>query len=74
MKAARDLASDASNATQDYILQLLAYAYGDTGQEEASNETISEATDLLTFSGDGIDVSQKEFIPFEIYEIRGKTT
>ena len=72
MEAARDLAMNASNATRGHILQLLAYAYGDTRQEEAFNRTISEATDLLAFSGDGIDRSQKEFIPFEIYEIQGK--
>ena len=26
----------------------------------------------MAFTGEGIDTSQKEFIPFEIYEIRGK--
>ena len=72
MENARDLASNASNATRGHILQLLAYAYGDTGQETAFENTISEATDLLAFSGEGRDISQKEFIPFEIYEIRGK--
>ena len=72
MRTAKVLASNASNTTRGHILQLLAYAYGDTKQEKAFNETISEATDLLTFAGAGIDISQKEFIPFEIYEIRGK--
>ncbi len=72
MEAARDLASGTSNATRGHILQMLAYTYGDTRQEEAFNRTISEATDLLAFSGDGIDISQREFIPFEIYEIQGK--
>ncbi len=72
MENARDLASNASNATRGHILQLLAYAYGDTGQETAFENTISEATDLLAFSGEGRDISQKEFIPFEVYEIRGK--
>jgi hypothetical protein len=48
------------------------HTYGDTGQETAFERTIAEATDLLAFSGEGIDAAQKEFIPFEIYEIRGK--
>jgi transcriptional regulator with XRE-family HTH domain len=72
MENARDLASHASNTTKGHILQLLAYTYGDTGQEAAFERTISEATDLLAFSGEGIDTVQKEFIPFEVYEIRGK--
>jgi transcriptional regulator with XRE-family HTH domain len=72
MENARDLASNASNTTRGHILQLLAYTYGDTGQEAAFERTISEATDLLAFTGEGIDTTQKEFIPFEIYEIRGK--
>ncbi len=72
MEHARDVASHASNATRGHILQLLAYTYGDTGQEAAFERTISEATDLLAFSGEGIDTVQKEYIPFEIYEIRGK--
>ncbi len=72
MEHARDLASHASNTTRGHILQLLAYTYGDIGQEAAFERTISEATDLLAFSGEGIDTVQKEFIPFEIYEIRGK--
>jgi transcriptional regulator with XRE-family HTH domain len=72
MERARDLAASASNATRGHILQLLAYTYGDNGQEAAFERTIAEATDLLAFSGGGIDTSQKEFIPFQIYEIRGK--
>jgi transcriptional regulator with XRE-family HTH domain len=72
MEHARDVASHASNATRGHILQLLAYTYGDTGQEAAFERTISEATDLLAFSGEGIDTVQREYIPFEIYEIRGK--
>jgi transcriptional regulator with XRE-family HTH domain len=72
MENARDLASNASNTTRGHILQLLAYTYGDTGQEAEFERTISEATDLLAFSGEGIDTTKKEFIPFEIYEIRGK--
>ncbi len=72
MEHARDSASHASKTTRGHILQLLAYTYGDTGQEAAFERTIAEATDLLAFSGEGIDAAQKEFIPFEIYEIRGK--
>lgn len=72
MENARELASRGSKATQGHIRQLLAYTYGDSGQEAAFERTISEATDLLAFSGEGIDTVQKEFIPFEVYEIRGK--
>jgi hypothetical protein len=72
MENARELASRASKATQGHIRQLLAYTYGDSGQEADFERTISEATDLLAFSGEGIDTVQKEFIPFEVYEIRGK--
>lgn len=72
MENARDKAANASNATRGHILQVLAYAYGDTGQEAAFERTISEATDLLACSGEGRDTTQKEFIPFEVYEIRGK--
>jgi hypothetical protein len=72
MENARDVVSHASNTTRGHILQLLAYTYGDTGQEAAFERTISEATDLLAFSGEGRDTAQKEFIPFEIYEILGK--
>lgn len=72
MQQAKELASHASNTTQGHILQLLAYTYGDTGQEIAFEGAISEATDLLAFSGEGIDTVQREFIPFEVYEIRGK--
>src|SRR6266487_852621 len=72
MEQARDSASHASKTTRGHILQLLAYTYGDIKQEAAFERAISEATDLLAFSGEGIDAAQKEFIPFEIYEIRGK--
>lgn len=72
MENARVQAFGASKTTRGHILQLLAYAYGDTGQEAAFEQAISEATDLLAFSGEGRDISQKEFIPFEVYEIRGK--
>ena len=40
MEHARDVASRASYATRGHILQLLAYAYGDTGQEAAFERTI----------------------------------
>ena len=72
MEDARDKTSHASKATRGHILQLLAYTYGETEQEAAFEDTISEATDLLAFSGEGRDTAQKEFIPFEVYEIRGK--
>ncbi len=72
METARDRAVNAGRATLGHILQLLAYAYGDIGNETAFERTISEATDLLAFTGEGRDTVSKEFIPFEIYEIRGK--
>lgn len=69
---ARDRAANADRATLGHILQLLAYTYGDIGNETAFEQTISEATDLLAFAGEGRDTVRKEFIPFEVYEIRGK--
>ena len=69
---ARYQAANAERATVGHILQLLAYTYGDIGNETAFEQTISEATHLLAFTGEGRDISEKEFIPFEIYEIRGK--
>lgn len=49
-----------------------AHTYADTENELAFERTIQEATDLLAFTGQGRDAAKKEFIPFEIYEIRGK--
>jgi transcriptional regulator with XRE-family HTH domain len=72
MENARDRATHADRATLGHILQLLAYTYGDIGNELAFEQTISEATDLLAFAGEGRDTVRKEFIPFEVYEIRGK--
>jgi len=72
MENARDQAARADQTTLGHILQLLAYTYGDIGNEVAFEYTISEATDLLAFTGEGRDTAKKEFIPFEIYEIRGK--
>ena len=72
MENARDQASNADQATVGHILQLLAYTYGDIGNETAFEQTISAATELLAFTGEGRDTVKKEFIPFEIYEIRGK--
>ncbi|HLQ30698.1 MAG TPA: helix-turn-helix transcriptional regulator, partial [Ktedonobacteraceae bacterium] len=70
MENARDRAAHADRATLGHILQLLAYTYGDIGNETAFEQTISEATDLLAFAGEGRDTVRKEFIPFEVYEIR----
>ena len=72
MEDARDQASAVSNAVQGHILQLLAYTYADTGHEANFERTIAEATDMLAFSGEATDIARKEFVPFEIYEIRGK--
>ncbi len=72
MENAKDQAAKANQASQGHILQLLAYTYGDIGNEAAFEQTISEATDLLSFAGEGRDITKKEFTPFEVYEIRGK--
>ena len=72
MEDARDKATKATSATQGHILQLLAYTYADTGNEPAFQQTIQQATDLLSFTGEGRDAAKKEFNPFEIYEIQGK--
>ena len=74
MENARDRAAAANRATLGHVLQLLAYTYGDIGNEAAFEQAISEATDLLAFAGEGRDTVRKEFIPFEVYEIRGKAT
>ncbi|GCE04254.1 hypothetical protein KDAU_15830 [Dictyobacter aurantiacus] len=39
---------------------MLAYAYGDNKQEDAFDRAIAETTDLLAFSGEGIDASKKD--------------
>ncbi len=72
MENARDQATKANQTALGHILQLLAYTYGDIGNETAFEQTISEATDLLAFTGEGRDITKKAFIPFEVYEIRGK--
>lgn len=74
MENARDQALAATEATRGHILQLLAYTYADTGNEAAFEHTIQEATDLLAFTGEAKDTARKEFVPFEIYEIRGKAS
>ena len=74
MEHARDQGIHASRATQGHVLQLLAYTYADTGNEPAFERTIQEATDLLAFTGEARDTVGKEFVPFEIYEIRGKAS
>jgi len=72
MELARNQASTAERATRGHILQLLAYTYADTGHANEFESTIAEATDLLSHTGEGLDAAQHEFIPFEVYEIRGK--
>ena len=72
MELARTQAAQASRVTRGHILQLLAYTHADTGHEAEFEATISEATDLLAHTGEGQDTAQHEFIPFEVFEIRGK--
>jgi|GEM_PF-1348643 len=74
METARDQSGQLSRAAHGHILQLLAYTYADTGHESEFERSIREATDLLAFSGETKDTSRKEFIPFQIYEIRGKAS
>jgi DNA-binding XRE family transcriptional regulator len=72
MELARSQAAQASRATRGHILQLLAYTHADTGHEREFEATINEATDLLSHVGEATDTAQHEFIPFEVFEIRGK--
>lgn len=72
MENAREQALKASQVTQGHVLQLLAYTYADTGHAIEFEQNIQKATDLLAFSNEAQDVAKKEFVPFEIYEIRGK--
>src|SRR3989442_183067 len=74
MEYARNQATAASQATRGHILQLLAYTYADTSREMEFERTIQEATDLLAFTREARDTARKEFVPFEIYEIRGKAS
>src|SRR5579875_3173601 len=74
MQSAHGMAIYAAKATQGHILQLLAYTYADTGNEADFERTIAEATDLLGFSQESTDTTKKEFVPFEVYEIRGKAS
>ena len=62
----------AERSTHGHVLQILAYTYADTNDEPSFERAISEATDLLAHTGEGLDATQKEFIPFEVLEIRGK--
>jgi len=72
MELALSQAAQASRATRGHILQLLAYTHADTGHANEFEHTISEATDLLSHSGESTDTAQHEFNPFEVFEIRGK--
>ncbi len=72
MEEAKDKAIGTTHATQGHVLQLLAYAYADAGNEAGFEKTIHHATDLLGCTGEGRDAAKKEFNPFEIYEIQGK--
>lgn len=74
MELAREQASQGhtERATRGHILQLLAYTYADVGNAQDFESTIEEATNLLGHAGEGQDAASKEFIPFEVLEIRGK--
>lgn len=72
LEEAQAQAQQTSQANQGHILQLLGYTYSDTGNESAFKRLLQEATDQLAHIGEGQELAQKEFIPFEIYEIWGK--
>lgn len=72
MELASKQATTTGRANRGHILQLLAYTYADVGNAPDFERTISEATDLLAHTGEGLDTAQHEFIPFEVFEIRGK--
>ncbi len=74
MQNAHEMAYNARPATQGHILQLLAYTYADTGNEPDFERCIAEADNLLAFSQESTDTAKKEFVPFEVYEIRGKAS
>jgi hypothetical protein len=64
----------AERATRGYVLEMIAYTYADTGNEAAFTRRIEEATDLLSHTGEGQGAIQRDFVPFEILEIRGKAS
>jgi transcriptional regulator with XRE-family HTH domain len=72
LENAQSQAQQTSRVNQGHILQLLGYTYSDVGNEAAFTHSLQEATDLLAHIGAGQELAQKEFIPFEIYEIWGK--
>jgi len=73
MERALEQAQAAGRATRGYVLEMLAYTHADGGDEAAFTPRMEEAIDLLGHSGEGPDGSAKrEFIPFEVFEIRGK--
>jgi tetratricopeptide (TPR) repeat protein len=74
METALSKTTHGERATRGYVLEMLAYTYTDTRDEAAFLRNIEEATDLLGHTGEGEDGSAKrEFIPFEVLEIHGKS-
>ncbi len=74
MQVALRRTQETERATRGYVLEMPAYTYTDAGDEAAVSRYIAEATDLLGHSGEGEDGSAKrEFIPFEVLEIHGKS-
>lgn len=74
MEQACEVAAHTEQATLGHVLQLLAYTYADMGNAKDFDNTIAKTTDLLAFSSDATDSARKEFVPFEVYEIRGKAS
>lgn len=72
MEAALNRTQHTDRATRGYVLQMLAYTYADAGDEAGFTRRIGEAIDLLGHSGEGEGATQRDFIPFEALEIRGK--
>jgi tetratricopeptide (TPR) repeat protein len=72
MESALALARKGEKTTIGYVLEMLAYTYVENNNQQAFRYHIEEAIDLLGYSGNGRGVSQREFVPFEVYEIYGK--
>lgn len=73
MELALSRSQGTERATRGYVLEMLAYTYADAGNEAAFTQHIELATDLLAHTGEGSDrMAKREFIPFEVLEIRGK--
>lgn len=72
METALQRTQNAERATRGYVLEILAYTYADTNNEQAFHRHIEDAVQLLGHSGEGEGAGNREFIPFEVLEIYRK--